>query len=72
VTEIDSYYGPTAWDAYAGSLWHYDCPDTIGAGHDGQVTEDDDGVFCDGCHAYQPPSCSPGGEETVPNNQETT
>lgn len=48
--EFTSYYGPTAWDNDAGHLWHRDCPDTRGVGHDGEVLYwKDSSASCTGC-----------------------
>lgn len=52
--KLDSYYGPTAWDSNAGSLWHYGCPDDAGAGHEGEVMYwKDSSASCTGCDGYE-------------------
>jgi hypothetical protein len=51
---MEWHYGPTAWDPYPGSMWHYGCPDEVGAGHGGQVVYWKDGsASCLGCSAHQ-------------------
>lgn len=44
------YQGPVAWNPNPGHRWHQDCPDGIGAGHDGLLFFWPDGtVSCAGC-----------------------
>lgn len=43
--ELETYYGPTAWDSDPGKQWHYGC--------DGEVWYLEDGLICRKCEAQQ-------------------
>ncbi len=48
------YWGPTDFDPDELRVWHYECSDPVGAGHDGEVWLDHQGgAICTSCRLFE-------------------